>query len=204
MKDQELVFRKKLNLGIDAVGTIDSILSWDRLEGCFGSSFRFTNETRYELAKELAVQQARLQKLASKQTSTEFVGFQQSSKNLLDYLSLMIENEDNRSLISDVIEKNSGAELNTFIETIKSLATLDDLSIPVRSNDLYREIIRRIVKILDSEKISLSLHVQSTFNKFMTELDKQLPETIFPLSSAKYIEEGRIRILKDYLRGYLR
>jgi hypothetical protein len=38
----------------------------------------------------------------------------------------------------------------------------------------------------------------------MTELDRQLPETIFPASNARYIEEGRIRILKDYLRGYLR
>ena len=38
----------------------------------------------------------------------------------------------------------------------------------------------------------------------MTELDRQMPETIFPKSSANYIEEGRIRILKDYLRGHLR
>ena len=62
----------------------------------------------------------------------------------------------------------------------------------------------KIVKILLKENIPLSLHVQSTLNKFMTELDRQLPETIFPQSSARYIEEGRIRILKDYLRGYLR
>ena len=87
---------------------------------------------------------------------------------------------------------------------MKALGSAENIFEPVRPNDLFRDIIRKIVKILLRENIPLSLHVQSTLNKFMTELDKQLPETIFPLSNARYIEEGRIRILKDYLRGYLR
>ena len=57
MKDQINPNRKKLNLGIDAIGTVDAILSWDKLETCFGSSFRFSSETKFEITKELAVQQ---------------------------------------------------------------------------------------------------------------------------------------------------
>ena len=87
---------------------------------------------------------------------------------------------------------------------MKALGSTESVFEPVRPNDLFRDIIRKIVKILLKENIALSLHVKSALNKFMTELDRQLPETIFPASNARYIEEGRIRILKDYLRGYLR
>ena len=69
MRDQETPNRKKLNLGIDAIGTVDTILSWDKLEMCFGSSFRFSTETKFEITRELALQQGRLQKLLSEKKS---------------------------------------------------------------------------------------------------------------------------------------
>ena len=62
MRDQGTAHRKKLNLGIDAIGTVDTSLSWDKLEMCFGSSFRFSAETKFEITRELALQQGRLQK----------------------------------------------------------------------------------------------------------------------------------------------
>ena len=45
MRDQETSNRKKLNLGIEAIGTVDTILSWEKLESCFGTSFKFSTET---------------------------------------------------------------------------------------------------------------------------------------------------------------
>ena len=132
--------------------------------------------------------------------------FQETAKVLAGKIENLIETNDARALshISDVIKKEIGSELKAFCDVLKVLGSTENLSGPLRTNDLYRDINRRIVKILLNENISLSLHVQSTLNKFMTELDRQLPETIFPVSNARYIEEGRIRILKDYLRGYLR
>ena len=90
MRDQETPNRKKLNLGIDAIGTVDTILSWDKLEMCFGSSFRFSTETKFEITKELALQQGRLQKLASEKKSTEFLDFQENAKNLSEKIENII------------------------------------------------------------------------------------------------------------------
>jgi hypothetical protein len=206
MRDQESPTRKKLNLGIDAIGTVDTILSWDRLELCFGSSFSFSTETKFEITRELALQQGRLQQLSSNNRSPKTASIQENSKNLADEIYNIIENNDSKaiSVISDIIKSKSGSELKAFCETLKTLGSCENIFQSVRPNDLYRDIIRKIVKILLVENITLSLHVQSTLNKFMTELDRQLPETIFPPSNANYIAEGRLRILKDYLRGYLR
>ena len=77
MRDQETPNRRKLNLGIDAIGTVDTILSWDKLEMCFGSSFKFSTETKFEITKELALQQGRLQKLSSEKKSTKIYTFQE-------------------------------------------------------------------------------------------------------------------------------
>ena len=206
MRDQETPNRRKLNLGIDAIGTVDTILSWDKLELCFGNSFRFSTETKFEITKELAVQQGRIQKLTSEKRSTKMFSFQENAKNLSEKLENIIETNDSRALsfISDIVKKEVGSEIKAFCEALKALGNSENTFEHVRPNDLFRDIIRKIVKILLKENIPLSLHVQSTLNKFMTELDRQLPETIFPASNARYIEEGRIRILKDYLRGYLR
>lgn len=206
MKDQETPNRRKLNLGIDAIGTVDTILSWDKLEMCFGNSFRFSTETKFEITKELALQQGRLQKLSSEKKSTKMFDFQKNAKNLSEKIENMIETNDSRALsfVSDIIKRESGSGIRDFCDALKVLGSTENIFEPVRSNDLFRDIIRKIVKILLRENIPLSLHVQSTLNKFMTELDRQLPETIFPVSNARFIEEGRIRILKDYLRGYLR
>ena len=206
MRDQEIPNRRKLNLGIDAIGTIDTILSWDKLEMCFGNSFRFSTETKFEITRELALQQGRLQKLTSEKRSAKALSFQENAKNLSDKIENLSENNDSRamSLISEIIKRETGSELRAFCDALKALGSTENVFESIRPNDLFRDIIRKIVKILLKENVPLSLHVQSTLNKFMTELDRQLPETIFPLSNAKYIEEGRIRILKDYLRGYLR
>ncbi len=206
MKDQETPNRRKLNLGIDAIGTVDTILSWEKLEMCFGTSFRFSAETKFEITKELALQQGRLHKLSYEKKSTKIFDFQENAKNLSKKIEDMIEKNDSRALsfVSDIIKRETGASIRDFCDALKALGSTENIFEPVRPNDLFRDIIRKIVKILLRENVALSLHVQSTFNKFMTELDRQLPETIFPVSNARYIEEGRIRILKDYLRGYLR
>ena len=206
MKDHINPTRKKLNLGIDAIGTIDSILSWGKLEICFGASFRFSTETKFEITKELAVQQGRIQKLGAERKSNNLYSFQESSKKLIEDIENLIETNDSNALsfIADIVKKETGNEIKAFCDALRSIGSTESVFGPVRPNDLYRDIIRKIVKILLKESISVSLHVQSNLNKFMTELDRQIPETIFPKSSANYIEEGRIRILKDYLRGHLR
>ena len=206
MKDQETPNRRKLNLGIDAIGTIETILSWNKLEICFGNAFRFSNESKFEITKELALQQGRLQKLASEKKSDNMSALKENARALSSKIDSLIEINDAKTLssISDIIKKQSGSELRGFCDALKALGSTEILCGPVRTNDLFRDINRKIVRILLNENIPLSLHVQSTLNKFMTELDRQLPETIFPVSNARYIEEGRIRILKDYLRGYLR
>lgn len=206
MRDQELYTRKKLNLGIDAIGTVDTILSWDKLEMCFGHSFRFSNEAKFEITKELAVQQGRLQKLSFGKKSAETCNFQDISKNLADKIEKLMDKNNGRapSIISDLIKTKTGGEVKSFCDALRAIGNADTIFESERPSELYRDIIRKIVKILSEEKIPLSLHVQSALNKFMTELDRQLPETIFPYSDANYIEEGRVRILKDYLRGYLR
>ena len=206
MRDQEIPNRKKLNLGIDAIGTVDTILSWEKLENCFGNSFKFSTETKFEITRELAVQQGRLQRLTSEKKSNKMFGLQESAKNIAEKIETLIESNDSRALsfVSDIIKRETGSEIKAFCDALKALASTDNVFETIRPNDLFRDIIRKIVKILLKENIPLSLHVQSALNKFMTELDRQLPETIFPISNARYIEEGRIRILKDYLRGYLR
>ncbi len=206
MRDQETPNRRKLNLGIDAIGTVDTILSWEKLEICFGTSFRFSPETKFEITKELALQQGRLQKLATEKKSTNTYSFQENARKLNEDIENLIEINDNRALsyISNAVKRETASEIKNFCDTLKALGSAANIFETLRPNDLYRDIIRKIVRILLKENISLSLHVQSTLNKFMTELDRQLPETIFPSSSARFIEEGRIRILKDYLRGYLR
>ena len=206
MRDQETPNRRKLNLGIDAIGTVDTILSWNKLEICFGNSFKFSTEAKFEITRELAVQQGRLQRLKSEKKSNKMFDFQEDAKNMAEKIESLIESNDRRSLsfVSDIIKRETGSEIKAFCDALKALASTDNVFETIRPNDLFRDIIRKIVKILLKENIPLSLHVQSALNKFMTELDRQLPETIFPVSNAKYIEEGRIRILKDYLRGYLR
>ncbi len=206
MRDQETSNRRKLNLGIDAIGTVDTILCWDKLELCFGASFRFSTEAKFEITRELAIQQARLQKLLSKKNSAESFSFQENAKTLSEKIERIIETNDKRtfSFISDILNREGVSDVSAFCDVLKALGSAKNVLEPVRQNDLFRDIIRKIVKVLLKESIPLSLHVQSTLNKFMTELDRQLPETIFPISNARYIEEGRIRILKDYLRGYLR
>ena len=206
MRDQETPYRRKLNLGIDAIGTVDTILSWEKLEMCFGPTFRFSTESKFEITKELALQQGHLQKLVMDKNSTKMYSFQENARNLFENIENLIETNDSRGLafISDVLKRETGCGTKAFCEALRALSSTENVVEAIRPNDLFRDIIRKIVKILLNENIALSLHVQSSLNKFMTELDRQLPETIFPKSSARYIEEGRIRILKDYLRGYLR
>ena len=206
MRDQETPYRKKLNLGIDAIGTVDTILSWEKLQMCFGPSFRFSAETKFEITSELALQQGRLHKLVTDRKASKMHSLQEHARNLITSIENFTETNDNTALlfISNVIKREAGCEIKAFCDVLKALGSTENVIEPVRPSDLFRDIIRKIVKILLKENITLSLHVQSSLNKFMTELDRQLPETIFPRSSARYIEEGRIRILKDYLRGYLR
>ena len=206
MKDQETQHRKKLNLGIDAIGMVEAILSWEKLEICFGTSFKFSAETKFEIAKELALQQGRIQNIVSEKNPTKKYYFQENAKRLSENIEDLLEINDRRALefISNVVKRETGYEIKAFCHALKALGCKENVLENSRPSDLFRDIIRKLVKILLEENIYLSLHVQSNLNKFMIELDRQLPETIFPKSSARYIEEGRIRILTDYLRGYLR
>ena len=206
LRDEDTTYRRKLNLGIDAIGMVDTILSWEKLEICFGTSFRFSADTKFEITKELALQQGRIQKLMSEKSSTRMYSFQENARSLTKNIENLIESNDSRALsfISNVLGRETGYEIKVFCDALKALGSSENVLEDIRPNDLFRDIIRKLVKILSVESLHLSLHVQSNLNKFMTELDRQMPETIFPKSSARYIEEGRVRILKDYLRGYLR
>ena len=206
MKDQAIVGRKKLGLGINAVLAVDSILNWKKLENCFGSGFKFTNETKYQINQELALQQQRLQDLEIKNKPSEILALQIASRNMsksLEALSRSGNSKITTEIIDSVFTK-AGVSFTQLETAIKALEIVETSASSPRPNDLYRDIIRRLVTILETDELPLTLHVQSSLNKFMTELDRQMPKTIFPTSNANFIEEGRLRILKDYLRGYLR
>ncbi len=206
MKDQAIVGRKKLGLGISAVLAIDSVLNWKKLENFFGVGFKFTDETKYQINQELAVQQKRLKDLEVKNKPSEILALQIASKNMSKSLE-MLSRSGNSKITSEIIDSvyaKAGIKFTQLETAIKALEIVETKASAPRPNDLYRDIIRRLVTILETDKLPLTLHVQSSLNKFMTELDRQMPETIFPASNANFIEEGRLRILKDYLRGYLR
>ena len=206
LKDQDTPYRTKLNLGIDAIGMVEAILSWEQLEICFGTSFRFSGETRFEIAKELALQQGRIQNIVSEKNPPKKYYFQENAKRLSENIEDLVEINDSKALefISNVVKRETGYEIKAFCHALKALSCKENALENSRQSDLFRDVIRKLVKILLEENIHISLHVQSNLNRFMIELDRQLPETIFPKTSVKYVEEGRIRILRDYLRGYLR
>ena len=134
------------------------------------------------------------------------LALQESSRNMSKNLEA-ITRSGNAKFTSDLVEtvyRKAGINFTQLESAIKALEIIETKASTPRPNDLYRDIIRKLVTILHTDKIPLSLHVQSSLNKFMTELDRQMPEIIFPVSNANYIAEGRIRILRDYLRGYLR
>ncbi len=206
MKDEVVLGRKKLGLGVNAVVEVDSVLNWKKLGSCFGSSFKFTSETKYQINQELAVQKNRLRDLESKNKPSEILALQAASRNMSKSLAIL-NGSCNSKITSEIIDSvytKAGINFTQLETAIKTLEIVETSASAPRPNDLYRDIIRRIVTILESEKLPLALHVQSSLNKFMTELDRQMPKTIFPTSTANFIEEGRLRILKDYLRGYLR
>ena len=206
MRDQAIVGRKKLGLGINAVLAIDSVINWKKLENCFGSGFKFTSETKYQINQELAVQQKRLQDHEIKNKPSEILALQIASKNMSKSLEAL-SRSGNSKITSDIIDSvhaKSGINFTQLETAIRALEIVETRASAPRPNDLYRDIIRRLVSILETDQLPLTLHVQSSLNKFMTELDRQIPKTIFPASTANFIEEGRLKILKDYLRGYLR
>jgi uncharacterized membrane-anchored protein YjiN (DUF445 family) len=167
---------------------------------------RFSGETRFEIAKELALQQGRIQNKESEKNPPKRSYFQENAKRLSENIEDLLETNDNKALefISNVVKRETGCEIKAFCHALKALGCKENVLENSRHSDLFRDVIRKLVKILLEENIHLSLHVQSNLNRFMIELDRQLPETIFPKTSVKYVEEGRIRILRDYLRGYLR
>ena len=149
MRDQEIPNRKKLNLGIDAIGTVDTILSWEKLENCFGNSFKFSTETKFEITRELAVQQGRLQRLTSEKKSNKMFGLQENAKNIAEKIETLIESNDSRALsfVSDIIKRETGSEIKAFCDALKALGSTENVFDTIRPNDLFRDIIRKIVKI---------------------------------------------------------
>ena len=123
MRDQETPNRRKLNLGIDAIGTVDTILSWNKLEICFGNAFKFSTEAKFEITRELAVQQGRLQRLKSEKKSNKMFEFQEDAKNMAEKIESLIESKDSRSLsfVSDIIKRETGSEIKAFCDALKAL-----------------------------------------------------------------------------------
>ena len=98
MKDQETPYRRKLNLGVDAIGMVETILSWEKLEICFGTSFRFSAETKFQIAKELALQKGRIQNLVSEKNSPKKYSFQENAKKLSEDIEDLLEANDSKAL----------------------------------------------------------------------------------------------------------
>ncbi len=206
MKDQSVAGRKKLGLGISAIVAVDSVLNWRKLESCFGNDFKFPNETKYQINQELAVQQKRLLAVEINNKPGEILALQEASKNMSKRIEALCKSGNSKitTEIIDYVHAKSGINFTQLESAIKALELFETKASAPRPNDLYRDIIRRLVNILETDKLPMALHVQSSLNKFMTELDRQMPKTIFPASNANFIEENRLRILKDYLRGYIR
>ena len=72
---------------------------------------------------------------------------------------------------------------------MKALGSTENVFDTIRPNDLFRDIIRKIVKILLKENI-LSLHVQSALNKLMTEFDRQLPKLFSRFQTLDILRKG--------------
>ena len=116
MDDQETQHRKKLNLGIDAIAIVEAILSWEKLEICFGNSFKFSAETKFEIAKELALQQGRIQNMMSGKNPTKKYYFQENAKRLSQNIEDLFEINDNKALefISNTLKREAGYEIKAF------------------------------------------------------------------------------------------
>ncbi|OUX44152.1 hypothetical protein CBE37_01625, partial [bacterium TMED277] len=184
MKDQSIVGRKKLGLGISAVLAINSVLNWKKLENFFGVGFKFTDETKYQINQELAVQQKRLKDLEVKNKPSEILALQIASKNMSKSLEVLCRSGNSKitSEIIDSVHAKAGISFTQLENAIKVLELIETKASSPRPNDLYRDIVRRLISILETDRLPLALHVQSSLNKFMTELDRQMPKTIFPAS----------------------
>ena len=75
---------------------VEALLSWEKLEICFGTSFRFSAETKFEIAKELALQQGRIQKLVSEKSQAKKYYFQENAKRLSENIEDLLEVNDSK------------------------------------------------------------------------------------------------------------
>ncbi len=93
-------------------------------------------------------------------------------------------------------KKRNGLWDKSFFHALKALGCKENILENNRQSDVFRDVIRKLVKILLAENTYRSLNVQSNLNRFMIELDRQIPEIIFPKTSARYIEEEEWNFLE--------
>ena len=80
--------------------------------------------------------------------------FQKNAKNLSEKIENIIETKDSKALsfVSDIIRREAGSGIKDFCDALKALGSVENIFDPVRPNDLFRDIIRKIVNILLKDK----------------------------------------------------
>ena len=210
MKDELVKPRKsrkrRLTLGIDKVSSIIDQLDWSKLETCFGISFEFSSEMKFELAHELALQHGRLDEGLNGKLPYQLRRIKECAKALKEQIEdIYIGGEDiNIQSMSSAFNINDTCSRTQFEVVINNLSNLKSKSNYCPPSDLYRDCMKAIASQLNKSGINLSLYKNSPFHKFILELDSQLPNTIFPATQANYADDSRFRIMRDYLRAWFR
>ena len=198
--------KRRLTLGVDKVSNITDQLIWEKLEACFGTSFTFDSEMKYELAHELALQHGRLDKGVNGELPYDLRKIKESAKALMNHIGSisLSSDEPNSSAFKNTfrVENNcKKADFDIILENLSNLKSGDNYCPP---SDLYRDCMKAIASQLNRSGLTLSLYKNSSFHKFIMELDNQLPNTIFPATEANYADDSRFRAMRDYLRSWFR
>lgn len=196
--------KRRLNLGTNRVISIIDQLNWPKLQVCFGNSFEFNSEMKYELANELALQHGRLDQGLNGNMPFELRRVRESSKTLMDQLNMIFVSDDTQNMesIKKVYGNDFSQEKFEFI--LNRLANIKSTAHYRPPYDLYRDCMKSIASQLNKAGINLSLYKNSPFHRFMMELDNQIPHTIFPATDANFADDSRFRIMRDYLRAWAR
>ena len=198
--------KRRLTLGVDKVSSIIEQLKWSKLETCFGSNFEFDAEMKYELAHEIALQHGRLDDGKNGNLPFGLKRIKETAKLLKDqidevYLSGDAQNIESLETSFCVNTECDRARFEVMIDKLVKLKSGANYCPP---SDLYRDCIKAIASQLNKSGINLSLYKNSPFHKFILELDNQLPNTIFPVTTAVDTHDSRFRAMRDYLRSWYR
>ena len=210
MKDElerpRKVRKRRLTLGIDKVSNIIDQLNWEKLGTCFGASFTFDSEMKYELAHELALQHGRLDEGLNDKLPYDLRRVKESAKALKNHIEgiSLSDEEPNSNTLKNAFRVENACKRTDFDTILKKLANLKSSDNYCPPSDLYRDCMKAIASQLNKSGLTLSLYKNSSFHKFIMELDNQLPNTIFPATEANYADDSRFRAMRDYLRSWFR